>query len=134
MLGFDNHGNVVNSTETSGHEASTAQICERSSKIVSFFDFPGHERVRVWRCMCLQLYMPVCLCLWLWLYHISCICMNICMLACIQLILLLFCLCNPFYTSTSKRLLEDLVDEISIILLLSYRHTLAFVGLLECVL
>eukprot|EP00047_Mylnosiga_fluctuans_P012501 m.26387 g.26387 ORF g.26387 m.26387 type:complete len:634 (-) comp4283_c1_seq1:202-2103(-) len=44
MLGFDSNGDAVNHALPSGHDASTSALSECASKIVSFFDFPGHER------------------------------------------------------------------------------------------
>jgi hypothetical protein len=45
MLGFDSAGGTVGQGPASAHAASTSAIAERASKVVSFFDFPGHQRV-----------------------------------------------------------------------------------------
>eukprot|EP00051_Salpingoeca_urceolata_P029337 m.6604 g.6604 ORF g.6604 m.6604 type:complete len:691 (+) comp2691_c0_seq1:275-2347(+) len=44
ILGFDSDGNVVNVNAEDGTAVCTAEICERSSKIIKFIDLPGHER------------------------------------------------------------------------------------------
>jgi hypothetical protein len=56
IIGFDSAGAVVNHSLPSGHAATAAAICESASKVVSFYDFPGHEKVCMW----------VCLCVWVW--------------------------------------------------------------------
>eukprot|EP00048_Salpingoeca_helianthica_P016945 m.234927 g.234927 ORF g.234927 m.234927 type:complete len:723 (+) comp19841_c0_seq1:354-2522(+) len=44
IIGFDSAGAVVNHALPSGHAATAAAICESASKVVSFYDFPGHEK------------------------------------------------------------------------------------------
>lgn len=43
LLGFDSEGKVVNFD--SNGVVSLQEVCERSSKIINFIDFPGHQRV-----------------------------------------------------------------------------------------
>lgn len=43
ILGFDGDGNVVNATDGHG-SLDWAEICRRSSKVVTFIDLAGHEK------------------------------------------------------------------------------------------
>ncbi|XP_035376727.1 GTP binding protein 1, like isoform X1 [Electrophorus electricus] len=44
ILGFDRHGRVVNRPDGHGGGLDWAEICERSSKVVTFIDLAGHEK------------------------------------------------------------------------------------------
>ncbi|MEE6502655.1 hypothetical protein FKM82_004586 [Ascaphus truei] len=44
ILGFDNHGQVVNKPDNHGGSLEWTKICEKSSKIITFIDLAGHEK------------------------------------------------------------------------------------------
>lgn len=44
ILGFDSKGNVVNTPNTHNNNLNWTEICEKSSKLISFIDLPGHCR------------------------------------------------------------------------------------------
>uniref|UniRef100_G1U6D0 GTP-binding protein 1 n=1 Tax=Oryctolagus cuniculus TaxID=9986 RepID=G1U6D0_RABIT len=44
ILGFDSEGNVVNKPASHGGGLEWTQICERSSKVITFIDLAGHEK------------------------------------------------------------------------------------------
>ncbi|XP_041959488.1 GTP binding protein 1, like isoform X1 [Alosa sapidissima] len=44
ILGFDQHGQVVNKPDSHGGSLDWTKICERSSKVITFIDLAGHEK------------------------------------------------------------------------------------------
>lgn len=44
ILGFDSKGNIVNRPSAHNNNLNWIEICEQSSKLISFLDLAGHEK------------------------------------------------------------------------------------------